>query len=203
MSLKGLAQRLGAARYHADEHYASALRACRAGDRARAIAAVEAAIATLPRHAEYHAALGFLLLDDKQRTPAAAAFERALALNPYEMLANYGRGMQAYRTKDWGGGRVLLSQRAGRPAGQSRNAILPGHGPASPRPKCRGAALDGRGGRGLRGCRRQARRALPSLGSANSNACSRKTSPSGRHAASSAPTGKRFNWTSAWTVVIP
>ena len=55
----------------------------------------------LPNHAEYHAALGFYLLDSKDRKRASDAFERALALNPYEMLANYGLGMIAYRAKNW------------------------------------------------------------------------------------------------------
>ncbi len=96
-----LAQHLGIARYEADEHYRAGLAAFVRRDLSKSIQALEAAVALLPRHAEYHAALGFVLLDDKRQREAGAAFERALKLNPYEMLANYGSGILAYRAKKW------------------------------------------------------------------------------------------------------
>ena len=96
-----LAQRLGITRYEADEHYRAALHAFSARDFAKAKAEINLALELLPNHAEYHATLGFLLLDGKDVPAATEAFERTLALNPYEMLANYGQGMIAYRAKDW------------------------------------------------------------------------------------------------------
>ena len=65
------------------------------------MAEIEFSIELLPKHAEYHAALGYFLLDDKDLVAAKDAFECALALHPYEMLANYGQGVIAYRDKDW------------------------------------------------------------------------------------------------------
>lgn len=96
-----LAQHLGISRYEADERYRAGLAAFARRDQAQAIRALESAVELLPSHAEYHAALGFVLLDDKQQRAANAAFERALSMNPYEMLANYGLGAIAYRAKKW------------------------------------------------------------------------------------------------------
>ncbi len=96
-----LGQRLGIPRFKADEHYRAGLAAFAARDLITAIAEMKAAIDLLPNHAEYHAALGFLLLEDKQRAKASESFEQSITLNPYEMLANYGKGMIAYRAKKW------------------------------------------------------------------------------------------------------
>ena len=96
-----LAQRLGIPRFQADEHYRAALAAFISRDLAKAIAELQFAVELLPGHAEYHAALGFVLLDDKQHRKASECFERALKLNPYEMLANYSQGTIAYRAKNW------------------------------------------------------------------------------------------------------
>ena len=96
-----LAQRLGLPRYQADAHYRAALRAFVERDLEKAKAMLQPALDLLPSHAEYHAVLGFFLLEDKMQAAAMDAFERALALDPYDMLANYGRGMAAYRAKDW------------------------------------------------------------------------------------------------------
>lgn len=98
-----LAQGLGLSRYQADERYRAALHAHRERDLERAKAEVEFAIERLPTHAEYHATLGYFLLEDKDQLRAQEAFTRALGLHPYEMLANYGRGMIAYRERDWEG----------------------------------------------------------------------------------------------------
>ena len=99
--MASLAQRLGISRYDADERYRAGLAAFAARDWRSAIAELRAAIELLPTHAEYHAALGLLLLEDKRKADADAAFDEALRLSPYEALANYGKGMIAYRAKDW------------------------------------------------------------------------------------------------------
>ena len=94
-------RRFGVARYHADERYRAALKAHGERDLKTALQEIEASIALLPSHAEYHAALGYFLLEGKEVVPAQEAFRRALALHPYETLANYGLGAIAYRDKDW------------------------------------------------------------------------------------------------------
>ncbi len=99
--MTSMAQRLGITRFDADQRYRAGLAAFAARDQRAAINEVQAAIELLPNHAEYHAALGLLLLEDKQKPAAVAAFDEALRLNPYESLANYGKGMIAYRAKDW------------------------------------------------------------------------------------------------------
>lgn len=101
--MKTLARRFGAARYQADEHCRAALSAYRERDLETAKAEINSAIELLQTHAEYHATLGYFLLEGKDFFAAREAFERALALRPYEMLANYGLGMLAYRDKDWKG----------------------------------------------------------------------------------------------------
>ena len=96
-----LIQRLGWTRYDADARYKRALRAYQQGDFVETQAQMRLAIELLPSHAEYHAAQGFFFLEDDSQSEAIAAFERALSLNPYEMMANYGRGIIAWRDKDW------------------------------------------------------------------------------------------------------
>lgn len=96
-----LSRYLGVDRYRADERYRAALSAYGKRDLKTAMAQINASIELLPTHAEYHAALGYFLLEGKDRLAAKQAFERALNLYPYEMLANYGLGMIAYREKDW------------------------------------------------------------------------------------------------------
>ena len=101
LNLSAFKRRFGVARYHADERYRAALKAQDERDLKTAIQEIEASIALLPSHAEYHAALGFFLLGGKDLAPAKDAFQRALDLHPYEMLANYGLGAIAYRDKQW------------------------------------------------------------------------------------------------------
>jgi predicted Zn-dependent protease len=101
--MKRLAQRLGLSRYQADERYHAALRAYRERKLSAALAEVKVAIELLPTQAEYFAALGYFHLEDKDDIGAQEAFARALKMYPYEMLANFGQGMIAYRDKDWEG----------------------------------------------------------------------------------------------------
>lgn len=108
--MTSLAQRLGISRFEADQRYRAGLAAFATRDQRRAIAEFQAAIQLLPNHAEYHAALGLLLLEGKRKADAVAAFDEALRLNPYEALANYGRGMIAYSAKDWLAAEALFFQ---------------------------------------------------------------------------------------------
>lgn len=96
-----IAKRFGVARYRADERFHAALSAYGERNLNAAIGGLESSIELLPTHAEYHATLGLVLLEGKDKSAAKAAFERALALHAYEMLANYGLGIIAYREKDW------------------------------------------------------------------------------------------------------
>ena len=96
-----LAQRLGLTRRDADERYKQALQAYQKRNFEAAHAQMRLAVQLLPNHAEYHGAQGFFLLEDGAESKAVAAFERALSLNPYEMTANYGRGVIAYHKKNW------------------------------------------------------------------------------------------------------
>lgn len=99
--MKSVAQGLGLSRYEADERLRAALCAYSKRNLKTAKAEVEFAIELLPTQAEYHATLGYFLLEDKDALGAMDAFARALELHPFEMLANYGQGMIAYRDKDW------------------------------------------------------------------------------------------------------
>lgn len=99
--MNSIEQRLGIPRFEADVRYRAGLAAFVSRDLAKSIRELQTAVESLPKHAEYHAALGFVLLDDRQEREASQSFERALCLNPYEMLANYGQGMIAYRNKRW------------------------------------------------------------------------------------------------------
>ena len=96
-----LAQWLGIPRYRADERYLQALRVFSQRDLKSAQAFIAEALELLPGHAEYHAVQGFFAQEDKSPERATASYERAIQLNPYEMLANYGRGMLAYRNREW------------------------------------------------------------------------------------------------------
>ncbi|MCY3574655.1 MAG: tetratricopeptide repeat protein [Chloroflexi bacterium] len=96
-----LAQWLGIPRYRADECYMLALRAFSQRKLAAAQAHIDEALELLPGHAEYHAVQGFFAHEDKASERAEACYERAIQLNAYEMLANYGRGRLAYHNRDW------------------------------------------------------------------------------------------------------
>lgn len=96
-----LVQRLGLTRYDADEHYKLALQAYKKSNIEEAYAQIRQAIELLPTLAEYHATQGFFYLEDGAKEKAQEALDEALALNPYEMLANYGKGIIAYNDKNW------------------------------------------------------------------------------------------------------
>jgi tetratricopeptide (TPR) repeat protein len=96
-----LAQRLGLNRYEADELYKKALAAYEKRNLDEALLNLTDALALLPNNSEYYAARGFIYLEDGLDEEAQADFERALRLHPFEMLAHYGRGILAYRAKNW------------------------------------------------------------------------------------------------------
>lgn len=96
-----LAQGLGASRFDADEAYLGALAAFQQKDLKIALSQIESAIARHPSHAEYHATRAWFQLESDDPSRARAGFDRAVTINPYEMLANYGLGMLAYKDKDW------------------------------------------------------------------------------------------------------
>lgn len=96
-----LVERLGLTRYDADQHYRDALQAYKKRNLEEAHAQIKQAIEFHSGHAEYYAAQGFFYLEDGVQDRAEESFDQALAINPYEMLANYGRGIIAYKDKNW------------------------------------------------------------------------------------------------------
>jgi tetratricopeptide (TPR) repeat protein len=96
-----LTQRLGLTRYEADEHYKKALEAYTKRQMQEAILEMEHAINLLPNNAEYYAARGFFYLEDGIEDKATADFEQALRHYAYETLAHFGRGVIAYKSRNW------------------------------------------------------------------------------------------------------
>ena len=96
-----LGQRLGFTRFEADEYYKKAITAYNKRNVEEAILNMEHAIELLPTNAEYYSARGFFYLQDSIDNKAQADFEAALKLYPYEMMAHYGRGIIAYKQKNW------------------------------------------------------------------------------------------------------
>ncbi|MBC6936100.1 MAG: tetratricopeptide repeat protein [Chloroflexi bacterium] len=94
-------RRLGLSRYEADEYYRLALEAYQKKRLDDAILNMDDAIALLPGRSEYWAARGFFYLEDGVLDKAQADFEQALKLHRFEMLAHYGRGVIAYKDRNW------------------------------------------------------------------------------------------------------
>ncbi len=82
-----------------ERYYERALHAYSKGELEAALADMDAAIATAPRKAEYYAARGLMLLQDRAADEAEADFAHAIKLDPTQWLAHYGRGMRAYQEK--------------------------------------------------------------------------------------------------------
>jgi tetratricopeptide (TPR) repeat protein len=101
--MSAFGQRLGLNRYDADENYKQALEAYRKHQLDDAITKMDEAIALLPNRAEYYAARGFFYLEKggRDKEKAQADFQQALNIYPLEMLANYGRGIIAFDSKNW------------------------------------------------------------------------------------------------------
>ncbi len=96
-----LTQKLGLPRYEADEHYKLALAAYDKGDYDQALDHLNKAIDLLPTNPEYHAARGYIFLRDGVQEKAQDDFDLALKLHEFEMLAHYGRGIMAYKERNW------------------------------------------------------------------------------------------------------
>jgi predicted Zn-dependent protease len=97
----GLGSRFGLTRVQADEQYQAALEAYRRRNFEQAMTNIQNALHLAPRNAEYHATQGLFYLESNAPFQAESAFDTALRLNPYEVLANYGKGALAYKAKDW------------------------------------------------------------------------------------------------------
>ena len=96
-----LTARFGLTRYEADEHYGEALKAYSKGEFEQAIHNMEQAIRLLPRNPEYYATLGFIFVEVDAPEKAEEAFQEALKHYAYEMLAHYGRGVLAFKKRNW------------------------------------------------------------------------------------------------------
>ncbi|NOK85985.1 MAG: hypothetical protein GFH27_549395n7 [Chloroflexi bacterium AL-W] len=98
-----LVQRLGLTRYEADEHYKKALQLFTQPQPKVDDAIIEMgyAIELLPTNSEYFAARGYFYLVESMMREAQADFEQSLKIYPHEMLAHYGRGVIAYRDRNW------------------------------------------------------------------------------------------------------
>lgn len=94
--------RFGTSRYEADEHYRMALQQFQDNDLDKAVQHIDQAIQIAPAQAVYHAARGFFRLEDGlPPTDIEPDFDAALQRNPYEMLANYGKGVLRYREQEY------------------------------------------------------------------------------------------------------
>lgn len=96
-----LVSRFGISRLDADEHYRVALDFFQKNNLDQAILNMNSAIELVPNRAEYYAARGFMRLEDGDPNRAEPDFDKALQINPYEVLANYGKGVIAYNHKDY------------------------------------------------------------------------------------------------------
>lgn len=104
-----MAARFGITRYEADEHYHKAIESYQKGNLDQAILEMNEAIELLPNRAEYLAARGLFSLEHGLKDEAEADFENALKHHPYELLANYGKGMLAYRRREYAAAREFFT----------------------------------------------------------------------------------------------
>lgn len=95
-----LVARLGITRYEADEYYRIALKSFEKKNLDEAVLNLNKAIEAYPRRAEYYAARGYFHLRDGLPNEAESDFDHALTINPYEIMANFGKGVIAYNHKD-------------------------------------------------------------------------------------------------------
>ena len=96
-----LVAHFGVSRLESDEHYRIALDFYTKNNLDQAILNMDSAIELLPNRAEYYAARGFFHLEDGDPNRAEPDFDKALQINPYEVLANFGKGVIAYNHKDY------------------------------------------------------------------------------------------------------
>lgn len=96
-----LVARLGFTRYEADEYYRIALNEYQKKNLEEAILNINSAIEMYPRRAEYHAVRGYFQLQDGLVDEPVLDFDQALAINPYEVLANFGKGVLAFNQDEF------------------------------------------------------------------------------------------------------
>src|SRR5690606_19624437 len=94
-----LVARLGITRYEADEYYRIALNSYQKKNLDEAVLNLNKAIEMYPRRAEYYAVRAYFRLEDGLPNDAEPDFDYALSINPYELLANFGKGVIAYNHK--------------------------------------------------------------------------------------------------------
>jgi len=97
-----LVARLGITRYEADEYYRIALDFYNKRNLEEALNNLNSAIELNPHRPEYYATRGFFRLEDGLPADKTEPdFDEALKRNPYEMLANYCKGIINYRAENY------------------------------------------------------------------------------------------------------
>ncbi len=105
-----LTQRLGLARFEADEYYAQALQDYQKGKLQEALDNVGFALTLIPQNSEYLAAQGLFYLEDGVEDKARESFQAALTLHDAEAAANYGMGVLAFNDKAWDEAKVYFNK---------------------------------------------------------------------------------------------
>lgn len=93
--------RLGVGRYEADAYYHKALQSYRDRRLREAIQSMDYALALVPDHPEYLAARSFFHLEAGQLQEAERDADAALRANPFEVLANYNKGVLHFQRREW------------------------------------------------------------------------------------------------------
>lgn len=105
-----LSTRLGFGRYEADEYYRIALDAYRRHKVSDAIQNINFALMLIPNHPEYLSVRGFFQLEDGMTAEAERDIDAALKVNPYEVLANYNKGVLHFQRREWAAARESFRQ---------------------------------------------------------------------------------------------
>jgi len=96
-----VAARLGLGRYEADRYYHTALQSYRERRLREAVQNMDNALMLLPNHPEYLAARSFFHMELGQLEQAERDADAALKVNPYEVLANYNKGVLHFQRREW------------------------------------------------------------------------------------------------------
>ncbi len=96
-----LTARIGLGRYEADQYYHAALQSYRERRLRDAIQNMDYALMILPDHPEYLAARAFFHLEVGQLEQAENDTNASLRANPFEVLANYNKGVLHFQRREW------------------------------------------------------------------------------------------------------
>jgi tetratricopeptide (TPR) repeat protein len=96
-----LTARMGFGKYEADEYYRIALDAFRRNKLTDAIQNINYALMLLPANPEYLSVRAFFYLEDGVLDKCEEDVNAALKSNPYEVLANYCKGILHYQRREW------------------------------------------------------------------------------------------------------